>query len=652
MKTESKKVTRQKNAPKKQNSFVDTWQRITSNKITTFLLLFIIVINFSANYSAIFDRKLNLNGDNMTYFSLGKALSEGKGYTNTMGFTESPHTHFPPGYSVFLAGFMKIFPDNIIAAKLLNGFLLLGTAVVLFFLIRKITKNAVLALCVALLSCMQINVLDFATMMMSEILFMITTTLAIYLAILLNERSLFLDKRVMNYVVVFLLFFCAIYCYFIRTVGTALILSLILWFGFFGMQTLWNWLKTKKERKEDNEKQYVDYPHKFWFIQRMAICAFMAVFFLIANHLWSERNSAAGKKSGMYVSEFTKKGGGEVMETLDDWTTRIKNNLMNFTTKWIPGVLFNISYDDTAPTAKQWIIGCLTALMLLIGLTGLGQAGLLLFFYVGGTLAVLLFFPEQFQGSRYLIAIIPYLIFLFINGLCRIIFYIGKLAIPKTNTFLIQTVVVLLVSLFYLAPTYVKSQENSREIAKFTSWKKMNNPPMNNYLEAVEWCAKNLPDTVRVICRKPEIYYMFSGFKSAGGFPQYAEVDTVYNGLLKQNATHLIIDSWFRHAYVTLYPVIQKYPEKFKFLHQIGTIDEVNGLNPTLIFQFNPEWGYVGDRVDGKKEGKGEELFNDGRKYIGEYSNNLPNGYGELYDASGNPVMKGIWKDGGLVTPH
>ena len=39
----------------------------------------------------------------------------------------------------------------------------------------------------------------------------------------------------------------------------------------------------------------------------------------------------------------------------------------------------------------------------------------------------------------------------------------------------------------------------------------------------------------------------------------------------------------------------------------------------------------------------------DGRSYKGTFANNLPNGYGTLYDAEGKKLVSGIWKDGALV---
>jgi hypothetical protein len=94
---------------------------------------------------------------------------------------------------------------------------------------------------------------------------------------------------------------------------------------------------------------------------------------------------------------------------------------------------------------------------------------------------------------------------------------------------------------------------------------------------------------------------------------------------------------------------MKAYPEKFKVLHQIGELDTINQVNPAYIVQFNPEWGYFGEMLNGKREGKGVYNRQDGVRYEGEYHNDLPNGYGEYSNPNTNVHLKGIWKDGYLI---
>ena len=104
-------------------------------------MLAVICAVFVFNYKAVFDRKLDPNGDNIVYFLLAKALSEGKGYVDIVPPTPTPHTHFPPGYPMFMSVFMRFFPDNIIAMKILNGILFLLSVFLLFRIVRKTTRD-------------------------------------------------------------------------------------------------------------------------------------------------------------------------------------------------------------------------------------------------------------------------------------------------------------------------------------------------------------------------------------------------------------------------------------------------------------------------------------------------------------------------------
>jgi hypothetical protein len=270
-------------------------------------------------------------------------------------------------------------------------------------------------------------------------------------------------------------------------------------------------------------------------------------------------------------------------------------------------------------------------------------------FYVGLTVGILILYPEQFGGLRYLTPIMPFFIFLTLNGICAIVAGIFKLAKINHSPLMAQGILTLLVALIVLAPKYTEAQEQYRKEARTKSWFSIPNINVQGFLEASKFCGDSLSKDARIICRKPEIFYMFSNFHPAGGFPQYADPDTIYNMLCRDSIDYMIVDNWFRHAYVTLYPCVQKYPEKFRIVKQIGRVDVQNHINPTLIFQFNDDWGYKGDMKDGKREGKGTLTMPDGRIYKGDFANDQPNGNGTLYDASGQVLLSGQWRNGNFV---
>jgi len=213
----------------------------------------------------------------------------------------------------------------------------------------------------------------------------------------------------------------------------------------------------------------------------------------------------------------------------------------------------------------------------------------------------------------------------------------------------IISLVVLFVFAFFRSPQNIKGRE--MQVAEIEDLRNTNDSKMSDYIEACEF-FKSLPDTILVITRKPEIFNYYSDNKKAESFPYDANPDAIMSYLKEIKATHMILDDRYRYAYLTLYPAVQKYPEKFKVLKAIGISDTVAKRNTTYVLEFNDEWGYFGERIDGKKTGEGYELFQDGRKYVGEFSDNTPNGQGTLYSADGKIIVQGIWENGVLRTPN
>ena len=55
---------------------------------------------------------------------------------------------------------------------------------------------------------------------------------------------------------------------------------------------------------------------------------------------------------------------------------------------------------------------------------------------------------------------------------------------------------------------------------------------------------------------------------------------------------------------------------------------------------------YEGTFENNMKEGEGIEIVDNGIKYIGNFSKNKRNGYGELFDSAGKIIYTGMWKNG------
>lgn len=646
MKSKSKPISKNSKQSVQKTDFWQLIDRFLHNKWVIGVMLVIVSFVYNHNYSNLYDRKIDLNGDNIYYYSLGQALHQGEGYTNIISWNKSPHSHYPPGYSWFISKIMKVSPDNIQTVKKTNGFLMYLNVILLFFVVFYTTGNSMLAFCSSLLMSVHKDLLRFATIMMSETLFIFLSLLSIFLAILLVKGKIGAKRPWVGWVTIAFYGLLIGYTYLVRTMGLSLILALAGWLGILAVRDLIRWRKAAK-----NQDAEATVSSKKQFLTATLLCLVTIVGVGIAKLSWDARNRNLNINADDYKVMFMKKTNNETMEGVADWTTRIKSNTSHFITRWIPEATYmkeNVA-DEKPITAKEWILGLLLIAVMVAGCLYLQPGRLLFLFYVGLTVAVLILYPEQFGGTRYIIPVIPFFIFLMLNGISAIVAGIYKILKLSHSPLLAQSIVLLIVTFGFMMPKYLEAQTEFKKTARMRSW--LTTPDLNaqHFLEAAVFCGDSIPEDARVICRKPELLYMFSHYHKAGGFPLYAEPDTIYNMLCRDSIDYVIVDSWFRHAYVTLWPCIQKYPEKFKQVKKIGDVDTLRKINPTFIFQFNDEWGYRGDMKDGKREGKGSLKMPDGKTYEGDFSNNLPNGHGTLYDPSGQVLISGQWKDGYFV---
>ena len=131
-------------------------------------------------YSFTFNSSLNLGGDNAAYYLLGKSLSTGQGYSSIQSFNSLPATHFPPGYSLLISIEMFLFSDSVNAIKYLNGFFLLCAALTLFAIVKNFTSNIHFAFISVLFLFSNFHVLQYSSIMMSEIPFLFFSLLILY----------------------------------------------------------------------------------------------------------------------------------------------------------------------------------------------------------------------------------------------------------------------------------------------------------------------------------------------------------------------------------------------------------------------------------------------------------------------------------------
>jgi hypothetical protein len=546
-------------------------KKIDFSKLLTVIYLIIISVLFIANYNGIFDEKFDMNGDNINYYSLGKSLAAGNGYTNTMGYEESPHGHFPPGYPAFISVLMKSGISSIHAIKVANGFLLYFSLILLFFIFTGLSGNNLIAFTATAFVAYHSGLLRFATIMMSEMLYIFLTALIILIVLKWNVGTIFSERKKLwrDIAAILLLSASLAYLYFVRTIGISLILAVLLYYGIIFIQYA---VKTVKNRKI--VEKYKE--NKVLLIKYASICGVVLISLLAPKMAWDARNiKCLGHAGSNYAGVFMSKGGGEKMETLADWQERLKNNTTNYITRFIPTAVFNSSPDTGKElTSGDWAKGLIFILLMFFALYKSGKKGLVLFFYSGLTFCVLAAYSETYAGHRYMTPVMPFLIFLFLYGCYELAkLLIGKFFKIKETQIYVVSLSVAVCAIFSLIaqPIYAESIKEIKLQAKYKTYNQFNATlPFLEFLQAADWIKKNIPDTARIACRKPEIFYISTSGGKCAGIPYYGTPEDVLKSFEENRTDYVIIDWWFGHAYRTVIPCIQKYGDRFRVVHQIG----------------------------------------------------------------------------------
>jgi hypothetical protein len=576
-----------------------------------FAILFLIFIQV---YPYIFDSKLFLGGDNADYYLLANALSSGEGYVNIHLPDAPPANHFPPGYSFLMSLIIRIGFETMFAMKVFNGILLLLSSYLLFHLSFKLTKNKVLSIILAALVLLNSNMLEYSTIVMSEISFVFFTLLSIYLFILCNERNFNIKSPYF-----YLMIVSMVILFYIRTQGIALFGAFFIYMAF------------KKQFKP--------------------LALFIALS-LIAILPWQIRSANLGgstyMKQLMRVEPY--KNDSKKME-FGDWVDRFSANTVRYISKEIPNVIFPImkvdykdrttGKDTKAPTS-YWVVGMLIVVLALLGIWSMKEYRWLFLLLYGSTFGIYMLWPQVWFGIRFVLPMAPITLMFAVFGV-----YFILQSIFRTKTPLIESnkfaLVFALLCFLQISPIKALAEKSLRPHP--TNWA--------NFLKIGEWSKDHLKgENIIISNRKPGLIYATSKHKQAG-FLYSTDRGAMLDDFKKNGVTHVIFEQLgFNQTGLYLFPLFQKEPEKFKQIHQFGAAlkKDQNGKNipPTnaaWIYEFNPDLGYQGKYVNGVREGKGRYIYQDKSVLVGNWVNDTIVGDGVLTRPDGS-IFTGKWEKG------
>lgn len=495
------------------------------------ILAIIFAFVYTFVYAKTFDPKLDLNGDNAHYLSLAKNISNGLGYTVVTPDGNIPASHFPPGYSFFLSLFMYFGISGMEFFKVLNGILLFGSLSGLFYLVNRITKNVPLAFSSVVLAVFSPKLLEFSSMVMSEMLFLFCSVLC-FMCLYKYSQSGNTEKRFWTSPWFYLSIVAAVSTYYIRTVGMGLVFALIVFFLF---------------RKE-------------WL---QAISALVGCVLLIMP--WSLRNASHGIESRYFGTIMTINPWRPESGTISSVSEMIEKMLTNFDETVIKGfkeILFpfvTINYD-TGSGFFQIVLGLIILAIVFYGAWNMGKLRWAFIAYLIGQIGLFMLWHGG-NGSRYVVPIAPILFVCFYTGLYCLIRLKWKKESKIAANFPYAFLLIALL-MFSAVETQAKIAKQPHPLA------------YQNYFAIAKEMKKQVPRNTVCSCRKPELFMYYADNVYAVNYRYTTNTNELLKDLIAKKVEYVVLEQLgFGSTVRYLYPAITANPELFPLVWQLPNPD-------------------------------------------------------------------------------
>jgi len=485
-----------------------------------FKLPALFALAFGLVYAFIFDSKLDMGGDNAGYYILGRALLQGKGYTNIHIPGTPAASHFPPGYPALLAVAM-LFGKSFTWLKVVNG-ILFGAALWWFRSIaEKATGSTAFAWVAVLLVGLNSHLLRSSTIMMSEIPYTAASILALWTLLRWDPESKAFYRSYDFWLVVVL----ASAAFYIRTAGIALGAGIGLYLLF--------------ERR--------------W----AAAFTFGGAFFALYLP-WVLRGRAVDAGSAyvdqlLSVNPYRPEEGQIDVSGLWD---RIAENAGRYLGQELPNSMIpslTVDYNPEAPVSHPFV-GLLLLGLIAYGIVRLPKLRWLVAGYVLASFAIFLVWPSVWYGVRFIQPLVPVLVLSALYGAWELL----RRVLPSWNPWWFAALGLLL-----LAPVRTLNDEAKLDYPM----------PYQNYFRLGEFAKANVPADAQFATTKPALWYLFAERK-ATRIPTEADPALFMQRLQEEGLNYVVVDQ-LGYGSVGRYfvPAYQAYPERFELVAQLPNPD-------------------------------------------------------------------------------
>lgn len=495
---------------------------MSKTKKVNILYISIIVLTWLCASVYTFDKKADVNGDNIYYYQVASSIVDGHGYSTPWSGEYEKTSTFPPAYPMLMTP-LRVITDSIVAQKWMNELFVLVSLLLLFFILISLKLPPSLAFVAALSGAVLPRLLHFSTMMMSESSFLLTSMLALFFLMKLNGESAGKSSEIKSKWFYLMLLFLVLN-YHVRTQGLALLAGVCL---FFLIKGRWS--------------------------------AFAATVggFAAGCIPWVVRNKVNGLSNTRYLDMvtvanplFPEESPITVPEFIMRFFETAKMLVYNAVPSCIPPFMM---FNPDAPSYNFWIFltGNIIVALIVMGCIRIGRLGWMVGGYFVATIGIIASFPTP-SGSRYITSILPFLSAMELVGLWWVI----NLALNvKWEKAIFPAL--LLIPLLFTARTGLKEQN---QMAKA--------PYSQEYQDFFEISTmlKEVPANSMVCSRKPQMTYFYSGQPSCG-YLYSNNAEDVIRKLVQDKVDYVILDKLgYPSTKLYLYPAILQYQSLFTTL--------------------------------------------------------------------------------------
>lgn len=199
----------------------------------------------------------------------------------------------------------------------------------------------------------------------------------------------------------------------------------------------------------------------------------------------------------------------------------------------------------------------------------------------------------------------------------------------------------------------IKYQNGTKDVFKETSVSNsaQNNNDNNGSKFIGTWYHKRYDgnnNKTTLTISKPGVDFLvdYKQMSRSGGFDIFFNTDGSFKEMARLDGNSIVINSFIKLSLMNDNTILMNSEEFVKTPVNIQTNTSASSIINAPVVNNKPSFTprYFGDLKDGKKEGYGTQLYEDGSTYKGEWKDDMRNGKGVLTNVDSTKII-GVWKN-------